>query len=392
MSQETIEKFIDNINTIQLDTKKNLKACLRKLIHKGCSKDPVKAFSDYNHILSVLTVMINDYSKRVFLSRMFSINKHYFNETQIKLIPDDVLELLNPIYNNLVETNIDTCNKQQYKPIYSLNEIYDIHQQYTEDSFEYLFLACYLLIPTRRRDWGHAIFVEKLPDTIDTTKNYVIIDKENNKVSLHFNRPRKVSGVYTTELLNKNYNYLDKLPYLNPEKLGQLLINSYTSNKRTYVFMKNADQWTNKTKFLKKHHSKFCINVIRHAFSQVVFNLKNMSEYDLKFISNDFGDSIVNTFRLYSHMKTNEIGIGEDSGSDSEVDSEEESDVDSEEEDDVEDVEEINEIIELKIDTIEQNILNLIMSDKNELIKLQERIAKRQTDLELYRKFKNEYL
>jgi len=371
-----LAKFIDNIEGIEKTTKNNLKAGLNKLIHKGCNKDPIIAFGNLQHIFNIYESIENVNSKKTFLSRILSINTHYFNKTEIKLISDENLKTLNIIYKDICDLIEGNHKKQDRNLKFTLQQLIDIMNKYRENSIEYLFFACYLLIPPRRRDWGHAIFVEKLPDIIDKEKNYVVI--ENDKVSLYFNRPRKVKKTYIKELCNSSYNYLHKLPHLNPDKLAQLLINSYTNDKRTNVFMPDTTQWTQKTKFLKDYED-ICINDFRHAFSQAVFDLPIMSEAKFEFIANDFGDSSVNTFRRYSRVDDSDVES--DSESVSVIVSEKDSE--SVDENEYESEEEIEIETPKQVSIMEQNLLNLIELDKMELKSIQERIAKREKDLKV---------
>jgi hypothetical protein len=291
-------------------TVSNYKSCLRKLLNhtnKGLKEsfndlDSIKylayenknAKGEYNPSTAItyINVILSTLKKIRVDDPSYCSNEHYI---EVEKIFKDLREKKKVKADQLLPTTSNT-----YEDCKELLSLWD------PSTLEYLYLQCNLLIaPRRRDDWEYAVFVEKLPDNIDETINYIVIG--GKYVEFYFNKYKKsvkrTLGVWQRELCNDNFIYNKYFDIFNQEKLGEILKKSYESNPRFYVFGKKT---TNMFKaFIKKtfavYHKHFVQTNIRHI---MVDKLLKDSPYTTATLRRafafDMGQTSLETQLMYS--------------------------------------------------------------------------------------------
>lgn len=296
---ENIFKEIDITENISVKTKKNLKDTVKSLVLNYPQKS-IKVFNDPSYIKSIA-------DKKPISSKhkLYSDISSIYKKCAFDLITIENKKIFEIERKKASDGFNDNRKKQDFSIKYTWGEITNLLNTYDEDSIEYLFLATSIMIPPRRRDWEHAIFVETMPVVIDKTKNYVIMGE--NAVSLEFYNSKvfKYTGVYKTTLKNENYPYMKHSKHFNPRQLSNLLKKSYNDDDREKVFNYRSIS----DRVYKRNSLDFDLNQdeVRHSFSQYIWSLKNITNQNLKQITKDFGDVNVETFRSYDTVKSLDI-------------------------------------------------------------------------------------
>jgi hypothetical protein len=280
---------------------------VKRLMRKYKEEDKLKAFNDYDYIVSVKDSIEGFNSQQKFVSNISQVIKHYDNI----IIDDDNKEKLK-ILNSKVSKEAKESRQKHHTPkskYIDWLDLYKLFECFPENSIEYLFLATTFLIPPRRRDWSHAIFVKEKPEQPDTEKNYVILH-DNNTVELLFYKSKNSEYIISWNRIldNSNFEYLESCPLFNPNKLAELLINSYNSDPREQVFSYN----TIYQKVYKKNKLNFdlCPDDIRHSFADYIWiDNSNIENYYIYSITQDIGDTNPMTFRGYSTLAKEEQEI-----------------------------------------------------------------------------------
>lgn len=242
------------------------------------------------------------------------INKHY--DTTMK--KKNVLVPYHSVFNkfNFVnrtkeqKENIENvmkdfwkdCNKEQNKQDYdfegmTFEKLINMFECMKDNIEIKLALALNVLIPPRRSgDYHYAVFVDKLPDTIDKETNYIVVSNDTVEFYFYKIKNSKIyeNGFYYKKICNESYNYLDKLPFLNPNRLRDIII-EYHQKIGGFKIFKNYYS-------IMYDNLNINQNMIRHLFSQVVYNTElKINVNTEKSIAYDFGDKGLINFKLYSN-------------------------------------------------------------------------------------------
>lgn len=240
------------------------------------------------------------------------INKHYQTTMQKKNVLGPYISIFNKFnYAKRTEEqkkHIDTvmktfwqeCNKELNKQNYdfkglSIEGLFKLFEDLKENTHLHLALALNLLIPVRRSgDWYHAVFVDELPETIDEEINYIVVN--DNTVEFYFYKIKNAkiyeNNFYYKKICNESYDYLDKVSFLNPDRLRDIII-SYKRNVGGFKVFSDYYHFLQKNIQINQ-------NTIRHLFSQRIHSL-NFNVETRKSIAYDFGESKVERFELYSN-------------------------------------------------------------------------------------------
>lgn len=288
------EYILTNVSTVTDKTKKNYIDTFR-FITKGCDDTNfLDIFNNLDEIKTRVNKSISVNSRAQHLSSIKKLCQHY--KLKKLMSQETEIEFLKFCKTTNAE-KITQIDKQENPILYSYTDFLKLLDLYEKDSIEYLFLAINLLIPPRRRDWEHAIFVEHLPNTIDKNINYVVVGDEG-PVSLAFYKfkTEKDIGHWNKLIENEEFIYLKYFPTFNPNELSQLLKNSFYNNPRNEVFdYKKILITINKNKY----NINFTQNGLRHAFSNFVFQNRSISQFYLKKIYTDMGGKNLECFRNY---------------------------------------------------------------------------------------------
>jgi len=299
--QQLFDFFEENEFEQSDKTIKNWMDSVKRLTKEYPEEDKLKVFDDYDYIVNVANNIESISSKQKFVSNISQVIKYYGD-----------IDVSDETKNKLSKFNIETSSKHtESRAMHNTPKetyidwlkLYKLFDCYPENSIEYLFLATTLLIPPRRTDWAHAIFVKEKPDILDSQKNYVILHDDNTVELLFLNTPKMNNYInsWNKILNNSNFTYIDSCPLFNPNKLAQLLINSYNSNPRERVFVYN----TISPKVYKNNKLNFDLNVdnIRHSFANYIWiNNSKMQNYYINLITIDIAEKNPMTFRSYSTL------------------------------------------------------------------------------------------
>lgn len=304
-----VDKAYDFVKTLNLSegSKKKYISQLRKLFNIT-KKDIKGSFEDIENIKKIAYEIKNKDGIYVLNTAFGSIDTilnfiDKYKKNNPNIITDENFKIITDIRNDLAVKRRIVVDAQLPKTNITLEECYKLMDSYEEDSLEYLFMACNLLLPPRRADWNNCVFVEELPEKLEEI-NYIVIGKH---VRLVFNNYKdtvqKVLGTWDRVLINDNFKYLEytnKFSKINPEKLGQLLINSYNKNKRKYLFEKEINKYN---KFIAKVLKKDNAEMKQTLFRNILLNEFKKINTDASIkraLAHDMGQSSLETQMLYT--------------------------------------------------------------------------------------------
>lgn len=125
-----------------------------------------------------------------------------------------------------------------------MKDFYDAYDRIEHRGLEFLMLACIVLMPPRRLDWRHCVFVDNIPDEPDKKVNYIILGGEYVVLRFYNYKNTKYSkkrGIdYWERTLNNDlFVYYPKIkPFtkIDFELFGLFLRDSYKEYPRKYLF------------------------------------------------------------------------------------------------------------------------------------------------------------
>lgn len=189
---------------------------------------------------------IQDYIENQFIDKSILTKKTFINamHSLLRALREDYPELVDQEVMDYIKNQFDIINKEvvedQSKRVVktksTLDNIYNTWLETSKNTPEHIFLSSVLLMPPRRCDWEHAVFVKeddyvKPTNPFDHKYNYVII-KNDDTVKLEFYnfKTNKSCGIYSRELNNNNFKYFEKVKnnsHINPSLFGEILLEYY---------------------------------------------------------------------------------------------------------------------------------------------------------------------
>lgn len=215
---------------------KNINRFIEKYIYEDINEYDV--INNVIYIQDYIDTQFNDKSiltKKTFINALHSLLRALY-EYDENLIDIYILNFMKNQFDEINKEVVEDQSKRVVKTKSTLKDIYDVWTKTLKNTPEHIFLSSIILMPPRRCDWEHAIFVKeddyvKPKNPFEHKYNYVII-KNNNTVKLEFYnfKTNKSCGVYSRELNNDNFKYLEKVKnnsYINPSLFGEILLEYY---------------------------------------------------------------------------------------------------------------------------------------------------------------------
>jgi len=238
----------------ETNTKKYKITTLKKyLMTVEFNNSILETVNDFDKIMVMANTKSNKSSRVSFLKDMKVICRELdeLNNELIKKIENE----FNEQKEELKKENFKQLPRNDYK----YDDLIKLYNSDNLNHYEKLWLSCNLLIPPRRNEWMYAQFILygefyllEEADEIDDSINYVII--HDSFIELCFNNYKtcKTYGEYRKILLNEHYPYYNDVKnktLINPSELSEILIESYKSHHRKYLFGYDLTDYNNYYQF-----------------------------------------------------------------------------------------------------------------------------------------------
>jgi len=297
INENTLKKYLSNIRILY-----------ERMFNEPFNND-IKFLHDKDAVSNYINTNFKEISTKTnYFKSIVGILKRLKGYTNISKYYSKMMMINKKAYEEIKSTNELTKNEK-------LNYVNweDIKNMPTDklNAYHKLLFALSVYLPPRRLEYKSLRLIRDT-DILEDDKNYLIVDKNNNALSIVYNvyKTSKDYGTYEIDLTQKDIE-----PYIYFSKVRNALkefLNTYNIKDNQLIFGQGLTikEYTDFTRVLNKTFKYFApkkisVNILRHSYLTWVYSHKTLSVKMMKLLAEYMGHSVLEALR-YRKFENND--------------------------------------------------------------------------------------